>query len=78
MNMILKLASGPIVALLVYAVPFEGLSVEARVVLAIFGWMVIWWMTRPVPWAITSLLPLLLFPALEIMNRSDTKSSLVG
>ena len=68
MNPILKLVSGPIVFLLVYAIPFEGLSVDARVVLAIFCWMVAWWMTQPVPWAITSLLPLLLFPALGIMD----------
>jgi solute carrier family 13 (sodium-dependent dicarboxylate transporter), member 2/3/5 len=71
MSTILKLATGPVVFLLVYAIPFEGLSVEARIVLAVFGWMVIWWMTRPIPWAITSLLPLLLFPALEIMNISS-------
>jgi len=70
MNPILKLASGPIVFLLVYAIPFEGLPSEALVVLAIFGWMVTWWMTQPVPWAITSLLPLLLFPTLGIMNIS--------
>ena len=68
MNLILKLASGPIVFLVVYAIPFEGLSVEARIVLAIFGWMVVWWMAQPIPWAITSLLPLLLFPAFGIMN----------
>ncbi|MBI4443388.1 MAG: anion permease [Acidobacteria bacterium] len=68
MNLILKLASGPIVFLIVYAIPFEGLSVEARIVLAIFGWMVVWWMAQPIPWAITSLLPLLLFPAFGIMN----------
>ncbi len=68
MKLILRLASGPIVFLLVYAIPFEGLSADAHVVLAIFCWMVAWWITQPVPWAITSLLPLLLFPALGIMD----------
>jgi sodium-dependent dicarboxylate transporter 2/3/5 len=68
MKEFLKFAAGPAAFLFVYALPFQGISSEARLVVAVFGWMILWWMTSPVPWAITSLLPLVLFPALGVMN----------
>lgn len=74
MKLLLRFASGPLTFLVFYFVPYEGPSPEGRVVLAIFGWMVMWWMTQPVPWAITSLLPLLLFPGFALMSIGNTVS----
>lgn len=59
--------AGPGVFLLVMALPVTGeLSVQALRVAAALLWIVIWWATEAVPIAITSLLPLVLFPLLGI------------
>ena len=68
MNTLLKLLSGPAVFAAVYAIPVEGLSYEGRIALATFVWAVAWWMARPVPWAIASILPLFIFPIFGVMN----------
>ncbi len=72
MKLFAKFASGPVAFLLLYWIPLEGLKPEAQLVLAVFGWMVLWWMTRPVPWAIACLLPLILFPFIGIMTVGRT------
>ena len=72
MKLVLQFASGPLAFLVFYALPYEGPSPEGRVALAIFVWMVVWWMTQPVPWGVTSFLPLILFPALGLMNTTRT------
>ncbi|MBI2817823.1 MAG: anion permease [Acidobacteria bacterium] len=71
-TLLLKFASGPLVFLLLYVAPYEGLSTQGRAVLAIFGWMIMWWMVEPLPWAIAALLPLVLFPSLGLMNVNRT------
>ena len=71
-TLVLKFASGPIVALALYLVPYGGVSLEGRVALGVFGWMVMWWMARPVPWAVSSILPLVLFPVFNVMNVGET------
>lgn len=72
MKLLLKFAAGPLTLLFLCVIPYEAPSQEGRVALAIFGWMVMWWMTQPVPWAITALLPLLLFPGFQLMNIGNT------
>lgn len=72
MKEFLKFAAGPAAFLFVYGLPFQGISPESRLVVGVFGWMILWWMTSPVPWAITSLLPLILFPGLGVMNINRT------
>ena len=72
MKLLAGFASGPLVFLLLYWLPYEGASTQGRIALAVFGWMVMWWMTQPVPWAVTSLLPLVLFPALGVTNINQT------
>ncbi|MBI4464411.1 MAG: anion permease [Acidobacteria bacterium] len=72
MKLLMQFASGPLTFLALYAAPYEGLSPEGRVVLAIFGWMVMWWMAQPIPWAVAALLPLVLFPGFGLMNISRT------
>ncbi len=71
-TLVLKFASGPMVALALYLVPYGGVPLEGRVALSVFGWMVMWWMARPVPWAISSILPLILFPVFNVMNVGQT------
>lgn len=72
MNMALKFASGPMTCLVLSVLPYGGVAAEGRMALSVFGWMVMWWMTQPVPWAISSMLPLVLFPALNVKNLDDT------
>ncbi len=40
----------------------EGLSKEANAILASTLWIAIWWITEAIPIAVTSLLPIILFP----------------
>lgn len=47
---------GPIVGLILIFLPFPSLSLEAHLLAAILGWVVIYWMTEPIPIPITALL----------------------
>ena len=68
-----RIASGPFVFLAIYLISLEGLSYHGQVVLGTFAWAVVWWIARPVPWGITSLLPLVIFPVFGVMSiRSAT------
>ena len=68
----LKFASGPIVCFFLYLLPYEGVAPQGHIALGVFGWMITWWMTRPVPWAVASILPLILFPMFNVMNIGNT------
>lgn len=60
---------GPIIA--GYLMLFADLNPENPAItytLAVAIWMALWWVTEVVPLAITSLLPVVLFPALGIMD----------
>jgi len=46
---------GPAVALLLAVLPFESLGGPAHALLAIVGWVVVWWVTEPVPLPVTAL-----------------------
>lgn len=74
MKLLLQFASGPFTLLVLYLLPYDAPSSDGRIALAIFGWMVMWWMTQPVPWAITAVLPLLLFPGFQLMTIGNTVS----
>ena len=67
MRILWKFVSGPVAFLFFYLLPYGGLTPEAKLGLAVFGWMILWWITNPIPWAVTSLLPLALFPILRLM-----------
>jgi sodium-dependent dicarboxylate transporter 2/3/5 len=68
MKLFMKFASGPAAFLILYALPLAGISPEAKLAGAVFGWMLLWWMLQPLPWGVTSVLPLVLFPMLRLMN----------
>lgn len=53
----------------------EGLSTEARGVLASTLWVATWWITEAIPIPATSLLPLVLFPISGALDIKTTASS---
>ncbi len=67
-----SLVLGPLLFLVAWWVNPLGLDVAQAKVLGIVVWMLIWWITETVPMAITSLLPIMLFPLLGVMNLEKT------
>ncbi len=65
------LAAGPLLYAIILVVAPSALSIEARHVLGLAGWMAVWWVTEPVPLAATSLLPAGLLPALGVTSARD-------
>ncbi len=61
---------GPTLFILVVLSPIEGLSIEAKFVLGIALWMASWWILGTIPLYATSLIPLVLFPVLGIIDVS--------
>ncbi|MEA3477886.1 MAG: anion permease, partial [Bacteroidota bacterium] len=48
---------------------------EITATLAVACLMAIWWITEAIPLAVTSLIPVALFPLLGIMDGKDTSSA---
>ena len=73
------LLGGLVFALLAFQLePPEGLSGDGWLVLVIALWMAIWWMTEAVPIAVTALVPLVLFPILNLGTITSVGSSYAG
>ena len=53
----------------------EGLSDKANAVLACTLWIAVWWIFESIPIAVTSLLPIILFPLTDVMNVAETTTS---
>jgi len=67
---------GPILFILVrLVIEVEGLSDEANAILASTLWIATWWITEAIPIAVTSLLPIILFPLSGGLSVSETSSS---
>ena len=63
---------GPIVFIIMLLItPPEGMNPSAMKVAAITTLMAIWWITEAVPIPATSLLPILLYPLLNVMAAKD-------
>lgn len=70
---VLSIAAGPgLFLVLLASIPASGLSKEISSVIALGAWMLTWWILEPIPIAITSLLPLIILPALGISSMSET------
>jgi sodium-dependent dicarboxylate transporter 2/3/5 len=70
------LVVGPIVAVIMLALPApSGLTPEGWEVAAVCLLMAMWWMTEAIPLAATALVPIVLFPALEIATIDATAMS---
>ncbi len=68
------LLAGPLIAALVLLVPSDlhevpGMGLRPAAAAAVAAWMAIWWFSEALPMAWTSLLPLVLFPALGVFGR---------
>lgn len=53
----------------------DGLSKEANAILACTLWIAVWWITETIPIAVTSLLPIILFPLTGGLELSETTAS---
>ncbi|AYN66750.1 DASS family sodium-coupled anion symporter [Euzebyella marina] len=65
------LFTGPILFFIILGLPFEMISENGDMVIAVAVWMVTWWITEAVSISVTALLPLLFFPILKIMEIDD-------
>jgi len=68
---LLRLAAGPVSAVLVTLIPLPGLEPAAQATAGIAIWMAIWWMTEAVPIPVTSLLPLVAFPVTGVLSYQE-------
>lgn len=63
---------GPIAFFIMLLIPTpEGMSIEAQRVAAVTLLMAIWWVSEAIPIPATSLLPVVLFPALGVMPTGE-------
>ncbi len=70
------LVLGPVLFLLtLFGFHPEGMSAEANAVLACTLWIAAWWITEAIPIAVTSLLPIILFPLTGGLELDDTTVS---
>lgn len=69
-------AMGPaLFVVLGFLIPLETISLQARIVLATLAWMFVWWLLEVLPLAVTSLLPLITFPAFDVANLKTVAAS---
>jgi len=71
---------GPLAAMGFWISPLVGYSLSdhdpaLNAMAGAFVWMAIWWLTEAIPLAATSLLPLVLFPLLEIQSVKDVAAN---
>lgn len=72
---LIALLAGPLVAGLLYWLnPFQVEEPAARV-LAVAGLMITWWVTEAIPMPVVALLPLVLFPLLQINTIKATAAA---
>jgi di/tricarboxylate transporter len=69
---ILTTAIGPLLFVLIWSLNPLGLEILQAKVLGVVVWMLTWWITEIVPMAITSLLPIMLFPMLGVLSLEKT------
>jgi len=67
----LGLFLGPVLFFIFNNLPAVIVSEKGDAVIAIALWMVIWWITESISISVTALLPLILFPLLDIMPIGD-------
>jgi len=72
LKLVVSILSGPLAFLLVQSVPLAGLDPRGQFGLSCYAWVLAWWVTTPIPWAVTGFLPLVLFPLTGAMSFADT------
>lgn len=69
---LLKIVSGPLVgALLWWLIAYFGADPMVARMAGVAGWMAAWWISEAIPLAVTSLLPVFLFPIMDIMSTKE-------
>jgi sodium-dependent dicarboxylate transporter 2/3/5 len=68
---------GPVLALVILALPIAGLAWEGRLVLALLVLMGTWWVTEAIPLAATALLPITAIPLIGIEVTVGGRGQLV-
>jgi solute carrier family 13 (sodium-dependent dicarboxylate transporter), member 2/3/5 len=64
---------GPLLFLIIIVfTPSDFIAQDAYKVLALAAWMITWWVTEAAPIPVTSLLPLIIFPATGVMTMSES------
>lgn len=71
----ISLAAGIIISLIAYFLNPFGVDQHANAVLATAALMITWWITDALPMPIVALLPLILFPLLNISSLKETSVS---
>lgn len=73
---LIGLVLGPLLFLLIKTLVFPAdMSPTAVTVLAVVAWIAAWWVTEAMPIPVTSLLPLLLFPLLGVMETGAVSAN---
>jgi len=54
-----------------WVIPTGSLAGDAKIAAAVVAWVAVWWVTEAAPLAVTSLLPLVLFPLLGVRPVRD-------
>lgn len=67
--------AGPLLCILVLALPFDIINPAIDRVIAIAAWMIVWWITEAVSISVTALIPLALFPLLGIGDIKSVASN---
>ena len=65
---------GPLLFILIQFISINDLSTEGKYVLGTASWMAIWWVLEVVDIAVTSLLPIVIFPLTGTLSISETTS----
>ena len=68
---VLRLLAGPAAFAAVRAAPLTGLAPDAHFAVSAYAWVLAWWVTVPVPWAVTSFLPFVLLPVGGVLPVAD-------
>lgn len=72
----MSLLAGPVVFIVLLGLPAPAdMPPEAWRMVAIAGWMVVWWLTEAVPLPATALLPLVLMPPLGVLSGDELAAS---
>lgn len=64
--------AGPSLFVIIWLINPFGLESDAAAVCGVVAWMLTWWISETVPMPVTSLLPILLFPAMSILTLEET------
>lgn len=67
-------ALGPILFCVTVIIPSDILTLETKAVLGLSLWMGVWWVTEAIPIYVTALLPLVIFPLLNVSDFGKTSS----